>query len=154
FADRDSIGFGKVDLPPVTLDTCAMWLLPPLEVFRQVRAAGRSPMEGMLGVANVIGEVVPLYAMCDPSDVGALVDSTNTGVPTLFVFDRYRGGAGYAQKTYELVEEVLRACCDLVLGCSCRDGCPSCVGAPIPPYVQSDADTEARGKIPDKEGAL
>lgn len=154
FGSRDSIGFGKVDVPPVTLDTCAMWLAPRLDAFAAVRAAGRSPIEGMVGIANVIGEVLPLYAMCDPSDVGALVDSSNTGVPTLFVFDRYKGGAGFAQKAYELLPDVLAACCDLILGCNCYDGCPSCVGAPVPANVQNDADTETKGRIPDKEAAL
>jgi len=154
FGGRDSIGFGKVDVPPVPLDTCAMWLSPRLDAFQAVRAAGRSAMEGLVGVANVISEVLPLFAMCDPSDVGALVDSTNSGVPTLFVFDRYRGGAGFAQKAYELIEEVLNACCDLILGCGCYDGCPSCVGAPIPAQVQTVTDAETKGRIPDKEAAL
>jgi DEAD/DEAH box helicase domain-containing protein len=154
FGSRDSIGFGKVDVPPVPLDTCAMWLSPRLDAFQAVRAAGRSAMEGLVGLANVISEVLPLFAMCDPSDVGALVDSSNNGVPTLFVFDRYRGGAGFAQKAFELIDEVLSACCDLILGCSCFDGCPSCVGAPVPAQVQTAADAEAKGRIPDKEAAL
>lgn len=153
FGSRDSIGFGKIDLPTVTLDTCAMWLMPPLSVFHEVREAGLSPLEGLVGVANVIVEVLPLFAMCDPSDVGSLVDSSNTGVPSLFVFDRYRGGAGFAQKTYDLVDEVLNACCDLVLGCNCRDGCPSCVGAPVPLYGGS-VDAETQGRTPDKDAAL
>lgn len=152
--ERDSIGFGTVDLPPVTLDTCAMWLAPPMRAFHAARVAGVSAMEGLVGIANVIGEVLPLYAMCDPSDVGAVVDSSNTGVPTVFVFDRYRGGAGFALKAYELVEEVLGACCDLILGCNCTDGCPSCVGAPLPPAVAGDVDAETKGRVPDKEAAL
>ncbi|HHW10336.1 MAG TPA: DEAD/DEAH box helicase [Firmicutes bacterium] len=154
FADRDSLGFGRIDLPPIVFDTCAMWLSPSLEAFRQVRAAGLVPSEGMAGVANVIGEVLPLFAMCDPSDIGTAVDSSNTGVPTLFVFDRYKGGAGFAQKAYELVEEVLAACCRLILDCSCADGCPSCVGAPVPPFPGIEVDSEAKGRIPDKEAAL
>jgi DEAD/DEAH box helicase domain-containing protein len=152
--ERDSIGFGKVDLPPISLDTCAMWLSPSMESFQAARRAGVSAMEGFVGIANVIGEVLALYAMCDPSDIGAVVDSSNTGVPTLFVFDRYRGGAGFALKAYELVEEVLAACCDLILGCNCLDGCPSCVGAPVPPAVTGDVDAETKGRVPDKEAAL
>jgi DEAD/DEAH box helicase domain-containing protein len=154
FGNRDSIGFGKVAVPPVTLDTCAVWLSPCADALRAVREAGRSPMEGLVGIANVIGEVLPLYAMCDPSDVGSLVDATNLGVPALFVFDRYKGGAGFAQKAYELIEQVLSACCDLILGCSCFDGCPSCVGAPVPAQVQNEADAESKGRIPDKEASL
>ena len=154
FYDRDSIGFGKVDLPPVPLETCGMWLVPPVEALHAVRRAGRSPAEGMLGLANVFGEVIGLFAMCDPQDVGTVVDSSNTGVPTLFLYDRYPGGVGFAAKGYELVEEILEACCELIHDCECEDGCPSCVGSPIPPYVQGEVDGEAQGVVPDKEAAL
>ena len=154
--ERDSIGFGKVDLPPISLDTCAMWLWlsPSMKAFQAARRAGVSAMEGLVGIANVIGEVLALYAMCDPSDIGTVVDSSNTGVPTVFVFDRYRGGAGFALKAYELVEEVLSACCDLILSCNCFDGCPSCVGAPVPPDAIGNVDAETKGRVPDKEAAL
>lgn len=154
FDGRDSIGFGKVNLPPVPLETAGMWLVPPLDALQAVRSAGRSPAEGMLGLANVVAEVLPLYAMCDPSDLGTVVDSSNTGVPTLFLFDRYPGGVGFAAKAYELVEEILDACCELIHGCECLDGCPSCVGSPIPPYTHGETDGDARGKVPDKEAAL
>lgn len=154
FEDRDSIGFGKVDLPPLPLETAGMWLVPPLDALHAVRSAGRSPAEGMLGLANVVAEVLPLFAMCDPSDIGTVVDSSNTGVPTLFLFDRYPGGVGFAAKAYELIEEVLAASCDLIHACGCPDGCPSCVGAPIPPYGRAEMDGDARGRVPDKEAAL
>ena len=150
FYDRDSIGFGKVDLPPVPLETCGMWLVPPVQALHAVRMAGRSPAEGMLGLANVFGEVIGLYVMCDPQDVGTVVDSSNTGAPTLFLYDRYPGGVGFAAKGYELVEEILEACCDLIHDCECEGGCPSCVGSPIPPYVQGEADGEALGVVPTK----
>src|SRR5690606_33983742 len=77
-----------------------------------------------------------------------------TGVPTLFVYDRYPGGAGFAQAAFEMIEELIEACCSLILACGCEDGCPSCVGSPIPPYVQADADGSPLGLIPDKEAAL
>ncbi|MFS8573102.1 MAG: DEAD/DEAH box helicase, partial [Clostridia bacterium] len=154
FYERDSIGFGKVNLPPVTLETAGMWLTPPLEALHAVRRAGRSPAEGMLGLANVFGEVMGLFAMCDTHDVGTLVDSSNTGVPTLFVYDRYPGGVGFAAKAYELVEEILDACCELIHDCPCEAGCPSCVGSPILPYPQGELDGEASGAVPDKEAAL
>lgn len=154
FYDRDSIGFGKVDLPPVPLETCGMWLVPPVDALHAVRRTGRSPAEGMLGLANVFGEVIGLFAMCDPQDVGTAVDSSNTGVPTLFVYDRYPGGVGFAAKGFELVEEILDTCCDLIHHCECEDGCPSCVGSPIPPYTQGEVDGEANGVVPDKEAAL
>jgi DEAD/DEAH box helicase domain-containing protein len=154
FHGRDSIGFGKIDLPSQVMDTAAFWLLPPLSDLNLVRKWGRDPSEGLYGIGNVITEVVPLYAMCDPRDVGAVVDSLNTGSPTLFVYDRYPGGIGFAERSYRVLEEVLEACLRLVMACECEDGCPSCVGAPVPPFAQNDPDLSPRGRIPDKEAAL
>ncbi len=154
FYDKDSIGFGKIDLPPVPLESAGMWLMPPVGAFHATRSFGRSPADGMLGLANVVGEVLPLFAMCDPHDIGTVVDSSNTGAPTLFIFDRYPGGVGFAHKAYELIEEILEASCDLIHGCLCKDGCPSCVGSPIPPFSQGETDGEGKGAIPDKEAAL
>lgn len=154
FESRDSIGFGKIDLPPTALDTCAVWLTPPLSTLHRVRQFGRNPMDGLLGLANVANEVIPLFAMCDPMDIGTVVEASNIGVPTVFVFDRFPGGVGYAQKTYEMMEEILEACLELISQCQCEDGCPSCVGAPLPPYAQNDPDSETKGRIPDKEAAL
>jgi len=53
-----------------------------------------------------------------------------------------------------MIEEVMEACLNLIENCSCEDGCPSCVGSPIPPYAQHDPDGTPRGRIPDKETAL
>jgi DEAD/DEAH box helicase domain-containing protein len=154
FHGRESIGFGKVSLPPQVMGTVAFWLVPPLSTLNLVREWGRDPSEGLYGIGNVITEVVPLYAMCDPRDVGAVVDSLNTGSPTLFVYDRYPGGVGFAERAYRSLEDVLRACLEMVKACKCEDGCPSCVGAPVPPFAQNDPDLSPRGRIPDKEAAL
>lgn len=154
FHGRESIGFGKVSLPPQVMGTVAFWLVPPISTLNLVRKWGRDPSEGLYGIGNVITEVVPLYAMCDPRDVGAVVDSLNTGSPTLFVYDRYPGGVGFAERAYRSLEDVLRACLELVKACKCEDGCPSCVGAPVPPFAQNDPDLSPRGRVPDKEAAL
>lgn len=154
FYSQDSIGFGKVSLPPSTLETCAFWLSPSLETLARTRHWGRNPQEGLLGISNVITAVLPLYAMCDSMDIGSVVDSSNTGVPTVFVFDRFPGGIGYAGKGYELIGEILEACLELIQECSCSGGCPSCVGSPLPPYMALDPDSDIKGTIPDKEAAL
>jgi DEAD/DEAH box helicase domain-containing protein len=109
--------------------------------------------EGLLGISNVIKEVVPVFAMCDRMDIGAAVDSSAANAPAIFVFDRFPGGLGFALKAYEMIEDVMSACLDLIDKCVCEDGCPSCVGSPIPPFSQTDPDVTARGLIPDKEAA-
>jgi DEAD/DEAH box helicase domain-containing protein len=153
FGSRDSLGFGALDLPAQTLDTTGMWLLPHPGAYALAKASGRVPREGLLGISNVIREVIPLYAMCDTMDVGASVDSSAANAPGIFVHDRFPGGLGFALKAYELIDEILAACLELVDHCACKDGCPSCVGSPLPPYSHLDPDVNARGLIPDKEAA-
>jgi DEAD/DEAH box helicase domain-containing protein len=153
FGSRDSLGFGALDLPAQTLDTTGMWLLPHPSAYALAKSSGRVPREGLLGISNVIREVIPIYAMCDTMDVGASVDSSAANAPGIFVHDRFPGGLGFALKAYELIDEILAACLELLDACACANGCPSCVGSPLPPHSHLDPDVNARGLIPDKEAA-
>ncbi len=153
FGSRDSLGFGALDLPAQTLDTTGMWLLPHPSTYALAKSSGRVPREGLLGISNVIREVIPIYAMCDTMDVGASVDSSAANAPGIFVHDRFPGGLGFALKAYELIDEILVACLELLDACPCGNGCPSCVGSPLPPHSHLDPDVNARGLIPDKEAA-
>ncbi|NCO41594.1 MAG: ATP-dependent helicase [Armatimonadetes bacterium CG_4_10_14_3_um_filter_66_18] len=154
FHSLDSIGFGNLDLPPIELETTALWIIPPLKTLNRVRDFKRIPAEGMLGIANVASLVVGLYVLCDSGDLGSVVDSSNTGSPTLFIYDKYPGGLGFAQKATDLVEEIMAASLELISECQCEDGCPSCVGLAHRTYTYHDADAEQRERIPDKEAAL
>lgn len=154
FYSLDSIGFGNLDLPPQPMETAAMWLIPPVSALRLVREFGRIPAEGMLGIANVLVDIVPLFVLCDYLDIGSVVDSSNFGSPSIFIYDRYPGGLGFAQKAYELLDDIMEACLLLIHECECEDGCPSCVGSTFRSFVHYDADSEARERIPDKEAAL
>ena len=89
--------------------------------------------------------------MCDRRDVSGLVDSSNLGVRALFVYDRYPGGLGYAEKGFAFFVELLGFCRELVDDCACAGGCPSCVGLPnLRPPQQQDPDLSGGYAIPDK----
>jgi DEAD/DEAH box helicase domain-containing protein len=150
----DSIGWCNLDLPPFHLETKALWLIPSREIMDQVRAAGKNPVEGLVGVRNVAISVLPLFSMCDRRDVGGIVDSSNTGAPTMFLYDRFEGGLGFVEGGYRQIEDLLRSCLDLIVGCPCESGCPSCVGLPVlRPPIQQDPDAQGGWPIPDKESA-
>jgi DEAD/DEAH box helicase domain-containing protein len=153
FGSRDSLGFGALDLPDQKLLTAGMWILPLPAAYKLVKESGRVPREGLLGISNVIKEVIPIFAMCDTMDVGASVDSSASHAPGVYVHDRFPGGLGFAHKAYEMIDEIMHACLELIDNCPCEDGCPSCVGSPLPPYSHLDPDVNTRGLIPDKESA-
>lgn len=153
FHSRDSLGFEKLELPPQQLETVAMWLCMPESVESLLNHNDILVAEALLGVSNVFVEVAPMFLMCDPQDIGTVVDSSCFRRHTLFVHDRYPGGMGYAERCLDRLDEILPALYDVVRDCSCQDGCPSCVGSPIPPFAMTDLDAATRGRIPNKQGA-
>jgi DEAD/DEAH box helicase domain-containing protein len=155
FYSMDSLGWGKVDLPPQTLSTTAFWLIPSLAAMERARVAGFNPAEGLVGFRNAAVHLLPLYAMCDKADLGGMVDQMNTGVPTLFLYDRYPGGLGFTETAYDRVEELLQACLQLARECDCHDGCPSCVGLPnLRPPIHMDPDAGGGFPTPHKAATL
>ena len=61
-------------------------------------------------------------------DAVELVDPTVQFQPTVFLYDNYPGGIGLAATLFELGTEVVRRAHRLVAACSCRRGCPACIG--------------------------
>jgi len=154
FHTRESLGFENLNLPSQTLETAAFWLIPNERALGAVRQFKRIPSEGLIGIANVLSEVMSLYVMCDTMDIGTVVESSNTGVPTLFLYDRYPGGMGFAARAYDLINPIMEATLRAIEKCECYNGCPSCVGSPVPPFAFTSIDAGTRGTIPDKEAAL
>jgi len=98
---------------------------------------------------------LPVLAMCDRRDLGGIVESSNATVPAAFIYDRYTGGLGFAERGYEHVERLLAMCLDMVRQCPCPDGCPSCVGlSNLRPPLHQDPDLDAGMAIPDKKTSL
>jgi DEAD/DEAH box helicase domain-containing protein len=155
FYTQESIGYSRLDLPAQHLETAACWFMPSQEVLAIVSSYGLKPVEGLVGIRNVAVNMLPLIAMCDRLDVGGLVDSSNFGTPTMFLYDRYPGGLGFSEKGYELFQSLMEECLATIEQCPCDVGCPSCVGLPVTqPAQQMDPDLGHGYPIPDKEAAL
>jgi DEAD/DEAH box helicase domain-containing protein len=92
--------------------------------------AGRGTQTALGGLAYALGNLAPLFLMCDPRDLGVLSESRSreTRAPTITLYDLVPDGLGFAERLYELHTELLHAALDLVSACQCRDGCPACVG--------------------------
>ncbi len=153
FHARDSLGFEELELPPQHLETVAMWFSPPEDIVKILNEKDMVVGEALIGIANVMVEVAPFFVMCDPRDVGTVVNSSCLGRDALFLYDRYPGGMGYARRCLGRLDDILDTIHDVILDCACEDGCPSCVGAAVPAFAQTDIDSAVRGRIPDKEAA-
>ncbi len=154
FYNMDSIGWGKLDLPSQQLETIALALRLDGGSAGQLADDGLKVMEGLAGLRNLLLVVMPLHVMCDPSNLGGVLESSNLGVPTLFVYDRYPRGLGLSEKAFYIMDEILGAAFELVSDCPCSDGCPSCVGMPQQPQFHFDPDIALGIPMPDKTATL
>jgi len=153
FHSRDSLGFEKLELPPQLLETVAMWLAPTDEVAQAMQEEGLVVGAGLIGMANVLIEVAPLFVMCDPQDLGTVVNASCLKREALFLHDRFPGGMGYARRCLDSIHDITRTIATVIADCACEDGCPSCVGSAVPPSAMTDLDSAVRGRIPDKRAA-
>ncbi|MCJ7432762.1 MAG: DUF1998 domain-containing protein, partial [Anaerolineales bacterium] len=86
---------------------------------------------GLAGLAYVLGNLAPLFLMCDPSDLGSHIEPTEStvfGLPSIVLYDLVPAGIGFSQKLFEIHNEMMARGLELVSQCICADGCPSCVG--------------------------
>jgi DEAD/DEAH box helicase domain-containing protein len=136
FSTHENVGFGTIHLPETTLHTTAAWWVFPRARAADLDPAFRGPngndaLQGaLLGVANALHNMAPLYLMCDPRDLGALAEirSPHTGEPTVTLYEHVPGGVGQAERLFALRTDLLEAAAALIEGCDCAAGCPSCVG--------------------------
>ncbi len=95
---------------------------------RAERARGTRGALG--GLAYLLRNLAPLHLMCAPGDLGSAVQAraSDTGLPTVTLYDSVPGGAGLSAQLYEIREELLEAALERVRDCPCTAGCPACVG--------------------------
>ncbi len=128
FDTGENLGFGPVMLPESEMHTTAVWW-----TLREKTAAQYdkdSLQNGMMGIANLLRIVSPLYLMCSPRDVAVSyqVKCPFTEKPTLILYDNCPGGVGLAEKAYRMRDTLLTHARLIARDCACKCGCPSCVG--------------------------
>lgn len=94
--------------------------------------AGQQTRSALGGLAYVMGNLAPLFLMCDPGDIEVAAESRSplTQAPTAVIYERAAAGVGFSQQLFHLRGELLTAALELVTDCRCRGGCPACVGPP------------------------
>ncbi|MBI1851087.1 MAG: DEAD/DEAH box helicase [Planctomycetes bacterium] len=132
FYTGENVGAGEIHLPAEEMDTTAFWIALTPELASEVRLLDGNRSGGLVGLARALGQIVPLFVRCDPSDVRTTCEirSSHFERPVVTLYDNLPGGVGLAERTYELWPEVLGAVREQVERCACRRGCPSCVGPP------------------------
>ena len=86
---------------------------------------------GLAGLGYAMGQLAPLFLMCDSSDLGTLTDPASNiadGRPAVIIYDQINAGIGLSRKCFDMHEQIIASAHELVSRCACLDGCPSCVG--------------------------
>lgn len=121
-----------LDLPTRRFTTRATWWTADPEVIAASGiAAATLPGAAHAAEHAAIG-LLPVFAPCDRWDIGGLstVCHPDTGLLTVFVHDGHPGGAGFADRAYEVLPSWLAATLDLLRQCPCPEGCPRCIVSP------------------------
>lgn len=125
---HENVGWGNIHIDEDPFPSTAYWLSLP---GRLAESLSRAELEsGLRAVSHVLGQVAPLFLMCDPHDlaVWSEIKATFTRLPTIFIYDRVPGGIGFSRRLYRLHRQLLASAGDVVARCSCAHGCPSCIG--------------------------
>jgi DEAD/DEAH box helicase domain-containing protein len=130
----ENVGAGKLSMPEQEMHTTAFWLHFPAAFLAEL--AEFTPVErqsGIAGLGNALQTVASLLLMCDPRDLGVALSEEIAGglaafEPNLYLYDAYPGGIGQSGPLYRMTEPLLRQTAELLDGCGCESGCPSCVG--------------------------
>ncbi len=121
-----------LDLPMIEYETMALWWDLPQDLPAELARRGLDFLGGIHAVEHAAIGILPLFAMCDRWDIGGLSTPRHpdTDAAQIFIYDGFPGGVGIAEKGFELLPELWTATLDVIRGCPCADGCPSCVQSP------------------------
>ncbi len=149
FKTHENIGYGDINLPEEEMHTRSVIIL-----FSETSSVGtfineledkeKGAVMRMLGY--VFKQVSPIFLLCDPGDLGIaerikdpILDKT-----CLYVFDNYPGGSGLSEGLIANYKKIFAGCLELVSGCSCKSGCPSCTG---PPEIELDDTFNSKSTV-------
>ena len=145
FYTNENVGSGELDLPEQEMHTTAYWLTVPGVVLAALPFTPDDRRDGVVGLSFAMRQVAQLLLMCDRQDIGISIGGAEPAVedgwsaqgsgparladePRIFVYDNYPGGIGFSEPLYLMHAELLARTQELIAGCECEHGCPTCVG--------------------------
>jgi len=153
FFTNENIGAGKLELPENEMHTTSYWLTLERALVESLPFSISERQSGMFGLLHAMESVATLLLMCDGRDLGTAIGERPpeagaegqefTAVsmedaiertakeffePNLYLFDAYPGGIGFSEPLYRAHGLLTAQTQELIVGCGCQSGCPSCVG--------------------------
>ena len=143
--DRAQVDAGLSGLAAVLhAAACLLCMCDPRDLGAQAALRAAAPPAAVLGtpaaaIATVAAEPVEFVAGWRPEPAATPI-AVEAGWPTCYLYDSVAGGVGFAERCHERHADLVRMALELVDGCGCDTGCPSCVG-PAPGRLNARAAT-------------
>jgi DEAD/DEAH box helicase domain-containing protein len=157
FFTHENIGDGKLELPENEMHTTACWTTLERSLIESLPYSLSERQDGMRGLLHAMRSVATLLLMCDQRDIGTAIGERppTPGIapgddgweappdlaemraggaekeffePNLYLYDAYPGGIGFSEPLFRAHTLLLAKTRELIAGCPCAKGCPSCVG--------------------------
>lgn len=143
FHNHQNLGYEKLNKPLCKdYDTESTWISIPENVVTVYRRLLQVNSDGYLvrnnhfdGLCHAIKTATIMTTMTEKEDIGVQMSTNAIGINQiepgevyLFIYDKFVGGLGYAQKAYDLIEQIIQNAISLVSECSCKTGCTACIG--------------------------
>jgi DEAD/DEAH box helicase domain-containing protein len=144
FHTNENVGSGELDLPEQQMHTTAYWLTVSRATMAALPCASDDRRDGIVGLSFAMRQVAQLLLMCDRHDIGISIGAGDQGDdadltrggqpvtlsddPAVFIYDNYPGGIGFSEPLFGMHAELLSRTRELIAGCACEHGCPTCVG--------------------------
>lgn len=164
FRSHENVGFGPINLPDLELHTVAAYWTLSARVLGHVVDPGRRAAAA-LAVGHALHHGAAMLLMCDLHDLGhAVAASPGRGapgqwapvvggrgrvsqevlaqasaLPCVYLYDNMAGGAGLATQAHALGAGLFAQVIRIIEGCSCRGGCPTCLGIARTPGASAPA---------------
>jgi DEAD/DEAH box helicase domain-containing protein len=126
----------RIDFPEpyaTQLPTRALWLTLEDSLIDDLLNQKCDPAGSLHATEHGTIALIPLFVMGDRRDIGGvsiLPNHPQTELPTIFIYDGYPGGMGYAEEAYGQFPALVQATYDTIKTCPCESGCYSCVQSP------------------------
>jgi DEAD/DEAH box helicase domain-containing protein len=153
FFTNENVGAGKLELPENEMHTTSYWITLERPLLESLPYTINERQSGMFGLLHALESVATLLLMCDRRDLGTAIgerpptpgeesdelvsmrleDAVAANAkeffePNLYLFDAYPGGIGFSEPLFYVHELLVAKTRELITGCACEQGCPSCVG--------------------------
>jgi hypothetical protein len=127
--------------------TTSYWLSVPRSTMQALPYSKDDKRDGIVGMGFAMKNVATLLLMCDVRDVGlafgqgddaegetkpvggrTAIPESLGDEPRIYLYDAFPGGIGFSAPLHGMHGELLERTRELIAGCECDHGCPTCVG--------------------------